>query len=122
MDDFIAKKAIEYADSKIDPNAPQQPQKEMECFDWADIASAFEAGARWMAQLPPWNEIAPSPPQFDFPVLKRLEEMSNWSELPSTFDLFEKMLAAEPYCDFFDKIKRPRINNADGEETEHNQA
>ena len=50
-DDYISKKAVEYADSELDPNCPYSKniqRKELQ-FDWAAIADAFEAGARWMA-------------------------------------------------------------------------
>lgn len=52
MEDLIAKKSIEYADSKLDESSTISihEQKKMECFDWADLADAFEAGARWMEQ------------------------------------------------------------------------
>ena len=49
MEDLIAKKSIEYADSKLDESSTISihEQKKMECFDWADLADAFEAGAEW---------------------------------------------------------------------------
>ena len=49
MEDLIAKKSIEYADSKLDESSTISihEQKKMECFDWADLADAFDAGATW---------------------------------------------------------------------------
>ena len=48
-EDLIMKKSIEYADSKLDESSTISihEQKKMECFDWADLADAFESGARW---------------------------------------------------------------------------
>lgn len=54
MDDFINQKAIEYADDQLDKDCPysKNVQRKERQFDWADLANAFEAGAKWMASLP----------------------------------------------------------------------
>ena len=55
-------------------------------FDWADIADAFEAGAKWMAKLPPYNAVL-SPPTFK-PTLdeKKIRELLESSEMHSRFN------------------------------------
>ena len=52
MDDFINQKAFDYANSQLDQDLPLALQVIHKKFNWADIAKAFEAGAKWMASLP----------------------------------------------------------------------
>ena len=53
--------SIAYADSRLDPNSPKYIQKKMECFDWCDLADAFEAGAKWQRNSV-WHITAQDPP------------------------------------------------------------
>ena len=57
-EDLIMKKSIEYADSKLDESSTISI---LECFDWADIADAFEAGVKWARENP---EYKPTPVEY----------------------------------------------------------
>lgn len=58
-EDLIMRKSIEYADSKLDESSTISihEQKKMECFDWADIADAFEAGVKWARENPEYEPM-----------------------------------------------------------------
>ena len=58
-EDLIMEKSIEYADSKLDESSTISihEQKKMECFDWADIADAFEAGVKWARENPEYKPM-----------------------------------------------------------------
>lgn len=91
MDNFISQKSTEYADSKLDKDCPysKNVQRKERQFDWADIADAFEAGAKWMAKLPPYNAVL-SPPTIK-PTLdeKKMREILESSEMHSRFSIRE---------------------------------
>lgn len=91
MEEFINQKATEYADSKLDKDCPysKNVQRKERQFDWADIADAFEAGAKWMAKLPPYNAVL-SPPTFK-PTFdeKKIRELLESSEMHSRFSIKE---------------------------------
>jgi len=91
MDNFISQKSTEYADSELDKDCPysKNVQRKERQFDWADIADAFEAGAKWMAKLPPYNAVL-SPPTFK-PTLdeKKMRELLESSEMHSRFSMHD---------------------------------
>jgi len=68
---------------------PTREMREYLTFSYKEMTNAFEAGAKWMAKLPPYNAVL-SPPTFK-PTLdeKKMRELLESSEMHSRFSMHD---------------------------------